>query len=126
MARGDGVEPEHERTLRRLALHDDRFLETVFATRQGNLEASRLDPRAHALVRVGTALAAGAETTSLRVAIADALEVGVTEEEVVGALVAAAPMIGSARTVMWASTVALATDYDLEAALEVLDEGAVT
>lgn len=112
----------HELVLRRLVLHDERLLEGMLASRAGNLATSQLDLRAHALVRLGAILALSNDPASLHASVDEALDAGVTEAEIVGALIAVAPVIGSARAVAWAPTVSLAIDYDVEAALEAFDE----
>jgi len=115
-------QPEYQRTLRRLALNDERLFDSMLASQRGNLEVSRLDPRIHALVRLGALLALDVTPASLRAYVDEALDAGATEDEIVGALIAVTPVIGSARAVMRVPTLALAMDYDVEAALEVLDE----
>lgn len=118
-------QPEYQRTLRRLAMNEDRLLDSMLASQQANLEVSGLDPRTHALVRLGALLALDVAPASLRTYVDEALGAGTTEEEIVGALVAVTPVIGSARAVMRVPTLALAIDYDVDAALEVLDEGVI-
>ena len=44
---------KHEDALRRMALGDERYVEDVLAMRLSNIEASGLDPKTHALVRLG-------------------------------------------------------------------------
>ena len=112
---------EHERWLRRLALHDESFIESVLTTDLDTLEASGLDAKTRALIRLAALLAAGAEPASCHSAVAMALNAGATAEEVVGVLMAVAPVIGIVRTVATASHVAAALGYDIDAALERLD-----
>ena len=50
--------------------------------------------------------------------IGDALELGVTPDEIVGLMLAIAPIVGAARIVNTAPKVALALDYDMDEALE--------
>ncbi len=55
---------------------------------------------------------------AFRVTIHDALEAGADEDDVVAVLLAIAPFVGVARLSSVAPAVALALDYDLDAALE--------
>ena len=57
----------------------------------------------------------------LRQRVSDALETGVTFDEVVGSLLALAPMIGTERLAAIAAELARALDYDIDQALERLD-----
>ena len=45
----------YKENLRRLALNDERFVESVLGIGRGTLEVSRLDQKTHALVRLGRA-----------------------------------------------------------------------
>ena len=115
------MQPDDERTLRRLALHDDRLLESVLASHEVNLETSNLDPQTHALVRLGALLALDVTAASLASCVSEALAAGVTSTQIVGALIAVTPAIGSARAVARVRTLALELGYDVDAALEVLE-----
>jgi 4-carboxymuconolactone decarboxylase len=109
---------EYEHKLRCLAVHDERFIASVFESARSNLEASELDPKTHALVRLGALLALSATPPSLQSDIEKALAAGASFDEIVGTLVAVAPEIGSARTVSQAPELALALGYDVDAALQ--------
>lgn len=109
---------DYEQKLRCLALHDERFIASVFASTQSNLEASGLDPKTRALVRLGALIALDATPPSLQSEIEAALAAGASVDEVVGTLIAVAPEIGSADTVSQAPALALALGYDVEAALQ--------
>jgi alkylhydroperoxidase/carboxymuconolactone decarboxylase family protein YurZ len=111
---------EHEHKLRCLAVHDERFLDSVFASTAGNLAVSGLDPKTHALVRIGAVLALGGAPASFQSDVDAALGAGASVEEVVGTLIAVAPRIGSARTVAQVPELALAVGYDVDAGLEEL------
>ena len=111
------MQPDDERTLRRLALHDDRLLESVLASHEVNLETSNLDPQTHALVRLGALLALDVTAASLASCVSEALAAGVASTQIVGALIAVTPAIGSARAVTRVRTLALELGYDIDAAL---------
>jgi alkylhydroperoxidase/carboxymuconolactone decarboxylase family protein YurZ len=110
---GDAVQVEE--LLRRLALNDD---EAVRAAIAGGPASAALDLKTAALVRLAALLSIGAVTASCRAAVGLATAAGATEEEVVGVLVAIAPAVGAARLVTAAPRLALAIDYDVEAADE--------
>jgi 4-carboxymuconolactone decarboxylase len=109
---------QHEQKLLSLALHDEQFIESVLATPLGNVEASSLDERSHALVRLGALLALDAPTVSYQWGVDAALAAGATPDQVVGTLIAVAPVIGIARAVAAAEQLALPLGYDLDSALE--------
>jgi alkylhydroperoxidase/carboxymuconolactone decarboxylase family protein YurZ len=109
---------EYQDKLRCLALHDERFIASVFASTRSNLDASALDPKTHALVRLGALIALNAMPPSLQSEVEAALAAGASMDEVVGTLIAVAPEIGSADTVSQAPELALALGYDVDAALQ--------
>jgi alkylhydroperoxidase/carboxymuconolactone decarboxylase family protein YurZ len=112
---------ELEERLRRLGIQDEDVIESLFATRLDNIEASGLDPKTHALVRLGALVALGAAPVSFQSNVEAALAAGATEDEIVGALIAVAPIIGIARVISAAPKVALPMGYDIDAALEAVD-----
>ena len=105
-------------TLRSLALNDESFLEEVLGMGHDTVEASRLDKKTHALVRLGAAFAIDAAPSSYQSTIDMALAAGANVDEIVGTLIAVAPTVGVARVVSAAPELALALGYDVEAALE--------
>jgi 4-carboxymuconolactone decarboxylase len=111
----------HEESLRRLALHDERCIESVLAVRLEPDQASGLDPRTHALVRLGALVALGAGAVSYHWAVGAALAVGATTDDVIGTLVAVAPVCGLARVIAATPDVAIAIGYDIDAAFEAFD-----
>jgi alkylhydroperoxidase/carboxymuconolactone decarboxylase family protein YurZ len=116
----------HEEQLRRLALHDEAFIESVLAV---NLNASlcdddealRLSPKTHALVRLAALVALGAAPVSYQWNVGAALDAGATTDEILGTMIAVAPISGIARVVQATPDVALPIGYDLDAAFEELD-----
>jgi 4-carboxymuconolactone decarboxylase len=107
--------------LRRLALRDDRYIDTLLAEEQTAAAVSELDPRGHALVRIGALIAADAAPPSYMSAVEDALEAGSTYDEIVGALIAVLPVVGVTRVVSAAPNLGLALGYDVGAALEAVE-----
>ena len=112
----------HEEQLRRLALHDERVIESFLAMRLKDDGVCGLDSKTHALVRLGALLALGAAAVSYQWNIEAALDAGATPEEILGTLVAVAPISGIARVVLATPEVALSIGYDLDAAFEELDQ----
>jgi 4-carboxymuconolactone decarboxylase len=109
---------DHEERLRRLALHDQSFVESVRAMDRDDVEASGLDAKTHALVRLAALLAADAAPASCHCTITVALSAGATADEVVGVLIALTPIIGLARAVSAVPRIAVPIGYHIDAALE--------
>ena len=107
-----------EERLRRLALQDDRLMRKMLAIDPGHVGASGLDPKACALIRLGALVTLGAPWVSFQWGVEWALAAGATADEIVGALMAVAPITGVANVVAAAPEFALALGYDLDAALE--------
>jgi 4-carboxymuconolactone decarboxylase len=101
--------------LRRLALNDERAVRRAVGGSAGELwYEGALEPKAAALVRLGSLLSVGAATASCRVTVDVARAAGASDEEIVAVLVAVAPVVGGARLVAAAPRLALAIDYDVE------------
>jgi alkylhydroperoxidase/carboxymuconolactone decarboxylase family protein YurZ len=115
------VRAETKETLRRLALNDERFVDSVFAVGRADVDVSGLDQKTQALVRLGASMAIKAATCSYQSNVEMALAAGASVEEIVATLVAVAPAIGSVRTVAAAPELALALGYDVDAAFEIAD-----
>jgi 4-carboxymuconolactone decarboxylase len=113
---------DYRAILRRLSLRDDRYIDTLLAAEASATAASELDPRSHALVRVGALIAADAAPPSYMNAVEDALAAGSTREELVGALIAVLPVVGAARVVSAAPNLGLALGYDVADALEAVED----
>jgi 4-carboxymuconolactone decarboxylase len=110
-----------EERLRRLVLHDERCIQSMLGIHLSDNEAAGLDPKTRSLVRLGGLVAMGGSGSSCHWAAAAALDAGASAEEVVGTLVAVAPVCGLARVVSATAEVALAIGYDIDQALEVMD-----
>jgi 4-carboxymuconolactone decarboxylase len=115
----------HEEQLRRLALHDEACIESVLAvnlnTSLDDDEALRLSPKTHALVRLAALLALGAAPVSYQWNVGAALDAGATADEILGTMIAVAPISGIARVVQATPDVALPIGYDLDFAFEERD-----
>jgi alkylhydroperoxidase/carboxymuconolactone decarboxylase family protein YurZ len=100
-----------ERTLRRLALNDERYLRAALADRD---VTSDLDAKTQELIRLGALLSIGASTVSIRYTAELAAISGASDDEMVGVLLAIAPAVGHARVVGVAPHLGLALGYDFE------------
>jgi 4-carboxymuconolactone decarboxylase len=111
----------HEEGLRRLVLHDEGCIQSMLGIHLSDNQASGLEPKTRALVRLGGLVAMGAAPASYHWAAEAALVAGATAEDVVGTLTAVAPISGLARVVSAIPEVALAIGYDLDQAFETLN-----
>jgi alkylhydroperoxidase/carboxymuconolactone decarboxylase family protein YurZ len=90
----------------------------VLACEQENENASALDLKQHALVRIAGLVALDAAPPSYMASVEAGLAAGLSREEIVGALIALMPVVGVARVVSAAPKLGLALGYDVAAALE--------
>ena len=109
---------KHEITLCKIAIADDRYVEEILSNDRTNLTASGLDAKAHALVRLGALIAIDAETPAYMWTLEAARRAGASDDELVGCLLAALPMLGVARIVSAAPKLGLAMGFDVASALE--------
>jgi hypothetical protein len=76
--------------LRRLALSDERFIETELGIGLDTIEVSRMDAKTHTLVRLAPGLAIDAAPSSYQPAVEPPLSAGAGIDEIVGTLIAVA------------------------------------
>jgi 4-carboxymuconolactone decarboxylase len=108
----------YEETLRRLVLHDEGCIRSVLGIHLSDSDAPALDPKTQALVRLGGLVAMGAAPGSCHWAAEAALDTGATAEDLIGTLVAVAPICGLAGVISATPEVALAIGYDIDRAFE--------
>lgn len=113
---------DFQRTLRRLAIRDDRYIESLLKDTLANRDASHLDRKTHALVRLGALIALDAPPPSYEASADDALAAGATFDEIVGTLIAVLPTVGVVRVTSAAPKLGLGLGYDVESSLETTDE----
>jgi 4-carboxymuconolactone decarboxylase len=101
-------------TLRRVSVGDASLLERLLSMQLENLEASGLDPKSYSLVKIATLIAVDAPPASYVAQLAFAREAGVTTDEIIGVLVAAAPQVGIPRVVAVAPEIMLALELPLD------------
>jgi alkylhydroperoxidase/carboxymuconolactone decarboxylase family protein YurZ len=105
-----------QETLRRLAIFDEGIVEAGFGQGLGSTWA--LDAKTVALLQVAVSVAIGSSAVCLQWSAARALAAGATKDEIADVLLAIVPVAGLGRIVSAAPGVAIALEYDIEAALE--------
>ena len=107
--------------LRMLVVHDLDLMAAIQVAEGAPRPADPLDARSRSIARVAALVAHDGAVETFDWTIGDALDAGVSADEIVGILLAVAPLVGVARIVSSAPKVGLALGYDLDAALEVPD-----
>ena len=113
-----------EEVLRRLTIGDPAYCRALMSAEPDD-PSHALDARSVALLRLGGSIAAGSMGPMLGQRVSDALGVGLGFDEIVASLVALAPTVGIERTVAVAPEIARALGYDIDSALEQLDDAGV-
>jgi alkylhydroperoxidase/carboxymuconolactone decarboxylase family protein YurZ len=103
----------HAAFLRRLAINDERTTAALFGSDGRGRDATQLDDRQCALLRLGALTALDAAPNSYQWAVAHALGAGATEPEIVAVLASTAPVIGPARLMRAAAAIGVALGYEL-------------
>jgi alkylhydroperoxidase/carboxymuconolactone decarboxylase family protein YurZ len=111
----------HEESLRRLALHDEQGIQSLLGIHLKHDKAATLNPKAQALVRLAALIALGASCVSYSWAVEAALATDATADEIMGTLIAVAPITGLARVVSATPEIARSIGYDIDQAFEALD-----
>ena len=105
-----------QETLRRLAIFDEEFVNPGFGPAQ--VGTPSLDAKTLALLQVAVSVGIGSSAVCLEWSTARALAAGATKDEIADVLLAIAPVAGLGRIVSAAPHVAIALEYDIDAALE--------
>jgi 4-carboxymuconolactone decarboxylase len=103
-------------------MNDAGTIQSVLGLRLDPLGPPALHTKERALIQLGALVGADAAPASYQWVVNVALASGATDEEVIGALIAVAPIVGMTRVVAAAPEIAIALGYPIEAALEVIDE----
>ena len=111
----------HE-TLRKLTLIHESFVQDKARLALDRARTTALDPKTAALIVVAAAVAIGSSALCLQWSASRALAAGASEDEIAGVLLAIAPVAGLGRVVTAAPDLAIALGYDVEAALEAIDD----
>jgi 4-carboxymuconolactone decarboxylase len=106
---------DHEELVRRLALNDEKALASIVGANAGADVSPALSPRTTALVRLAALVAAPSAAASYQWAVGSAFAAGADEEDIVGVLLAVAPIVGAARIQTAAPEVASALGCDVRA-----------
>ena len=107
------VGAETHQTLNDLSVGKTDILERAVGLREADREASGLDERTFALVKIAALIALDAPPASYTWQLGNALAVGVTPEDVLGVLVAVAPQVGGPKVIAAAPEILLALDPDV-------------
>lgn len=94
------------------------FLESAVGLRESHLEATGLDPRTFALVKIAALIALDAPPASYAWQVANALEDGASPQDIVGVLRAVAPQVGGPKLVAAAPELMLALGLSLPEGVE--------
>ncbi|WP_203908088.1 carboxymuconolactone decarboxylase family protein [Rhizocola hellebori] len=92
-----------EQSITGLAQGDPDILETLTRMTEGTLERSGLDEKTFMLVRIAALVASDAAPVSYLANLGIAAETGLNLDQVVGTMVAVAPVVGTARITSAAS-----------------------
>lgn len=101
-------------TLSGVASHDTGVLEDAIGLREASREATGLDGRTFALVKIAALIALDAPPASYAWQVANALEDGATPEDILGVLRAVAPQVGGPKVVAAAPEIMVALGLDLD------------
>jgi 4-carboxymuconolactone decarboxylase len=101
---------------------DTPVLDLLAQMTADSLDASNLDARSIALVRLAALAASGAPAASYALNLAVADEVGLDAEDVRGVLAAIAPIVGTSRVVAATGRIVLAIGVAIEVASAELDD----
>lgn len=114
MAGVSEISKETADRLEGLATLEEDVVSTLLEMQIHNLEASGLDPRTYALVKIAALIALDAPPASYLAQVSFARDAGVEPEEILRVLVAVAPQVGIPRAVAAAPELMLALGLDLE------------
>ncbi len=107
------VAPDTHETLSGISTGDVELLEAGMGLRESMLEASGLDARTFALVKIAALIAMDAPPASYAWQVANALEDGASAEDILGVLRAVAPQVGGPRVVAAAPEIMVALGLSL-------------
>ena len=107
------VGADTHQTLSGIATGDSQVMETVMGLRELNREGSGLDDRTFALVKIAALIAMDAPPASYVWQVGNALEAGVTPEDILGVLFAVAPQVGGPRVIAAGPEIMLALGLEL-------------
>jgi 4-carboxymuconolactone decarboxylase len=101
-------------TLSDLSAGKYEVLDRAVGLREADREASGLDDRTFALVKIASLIALDAPPASYAWQLGNALAVGVSPEDILGVLVAIAPQVGGPKVIAAAPEIMMALGLDLD------------
>ena len=107
------VGADTHQTLSGVAAGDHNFLEEALGLREAQREANGLDARTFALVKIAALIALDAPPASYAWQVGNALNEGVSPEDMLAVLRAIAPQVGGPRVVAAAPELMVALGLDL-------------
>jgi 4-carboxymuconolactone decarboxylase len=107
---------DYERTLRRLAVSDDRLVASLLAQSEPAIDVGRRGEPMYSLFRLAALIAGDGTCTSYKSVVESALAAGASVEEIVDVLLVVAGTIGSARVVAAAPLLARAVGFEVDEA----------
>jgi len=108
--------------LRKLAMIHEGFVQDKARLELDLARTSALDPKTAALIVLAAVVAVGASSACLQWSASRALAAGASADEITGVLLAIAPVAGLGRVVGAVRGLAAGLGYDIEAALEEIDD----
>ena len=108
------VAPDTHQTLSGISAGRVDILEEAIGLRELDREISGLDPRTFSLVKIASLIALDAPPASYAWQVANAVDDGVTPEEILGVLRAVAPQVGGPRVVAAAPEIMVALGLALD------------
>ena len=107
------VHEDTRNALSGLALGDMEILGEALELREEARERTGLDPRSYALVKIAALVALDSPPASYLWQVSNALEAGVTPEDILGVVRAVAPQVGGPRAVAAAPEIMVALGLSL-------------
>ena len=108
------VGADTHQTLSGLSMGDVDVLEKAIGMRELNREVTHLDGRTFALVKIAAIIALDAPPASYAWQIGNALDEGVTPEDILGVLAAVAPQVGGPKVIAAAPEIMVALGLALD------------
>lgn len=108
-----GVDDSMQQALSELAIGDPELLGKALGLRADWQQVSGLDPRSYALVKVAVLIALDAPPASYLWQVGNALDAGLTAEDIIGVLRAIAPQVGLPKVVAAAPEIMVALGLTL-------------
>jgi alkylhydroperoxidase/carboxymuconolactone decarboxylase family protein YurZ len=103
-----------EQRLQGLAAGDLNVIDTLVRMHEGTFQASGLDAATYQLVRIAALATIDGSPMSWLANLGMAGDLGVSADQILGTLIAIAPMVGTVRVVSAAGKIARALDLDAE------------